>query len=424
MKKLLTLALLLGASTSAWPQPPTLAFLHAHIHPVLKAGTPVTETLTDGTLLVSNGKILAVGQSLAPPAGALKLDCHGQDIFPSLIDPDSTLGLSEIEAVRGGEDYQEVGDLNADRRADLAVNPDSDLLPPAMSQGILACGIAPLHGLIAGRGAVMDLHGWTREDMTVKAPSHLIVDFPSVALDRSPDTKKPLEEQSRARSERLDRLTEIFENARAYGKARKLDKVPYDTVWEAMQPYTRGEQPVFIRADSYDQIVAALQWAQRERVAIALVGGYDASQLLDQLSLAKVPVIFTHMFETVHRELDSYDMLYRTPSLLAARGISVSISTGGGNANVRWLREMAAVAMANGLSPWRALAAITLEPARVLGVQDHLGSLEPGKDATFFLCNGDILDGRTVVSRAWIRGQELDLNDRQKQLYQRYRARP
>jgi imidazolonepropionase-like amidohydrolase len=177
-------------------------------------------------------------------------------------------------------------------------------------------------------------------------------------------------------------------------------------------------------ADGVDEIRAALAFTKKENLRMVLLGGQDAWRVAPELAKAKVPVIYTGILDITERDFEGYDAYFRAPAVLAAAGVPVALSSGGQAANVRYLSDLGGRARAYGLSDLASLQAITLRPAEILGIADRLGSLTPGKDATFFLADGDILDTRTHVLRAWVMGRESDLEDRQKKLWEKYRNRP
>lgn len=392
-----------------------LAVVHAVIHP----GTG--PAISDATLVVRDGRIVSVGRGV-PPADLPVVDVPGHHLYPSLIDPDTLLGLIEIEAARATHDFLETGTVNADLRADVAFNPESQLLPVAMSSGIIVACTAPRGGLISGRSAVMTLSGWTREDMTVRAPAGLYVNWPRMTISRQP-WSPPAKKQEKTRREALRQLDDVFENSRAYMRAGTIAE-ERDVQWDAMAAVLRRDIPVIVRADGLAEIRAALTWSARQNVRMVLLGGRDAWRVAKELAQADVGVIYTHVLSVPRRDFEAYDTNYRAPAILEAAGVRVALSVGGEASNVRWLADLAGRARAYGLGDLESLQAITLRPAELLGVADRLGSLASGKDATFFLADGDILDTRTHVLRAWVQGLEIDLNDRQKQLWAKYRNRP
>jgi imidazolonepropionase-like amidohydrolase len=275
----------------------------------------------------------------------------------------------------------------------------------------------------------MKLDGWTREDATLKAPAAIAVIWPNLRLDRSPEARLAVRVQEKRRDEALEKLKEAFAAARAYGKAKAAEgragipRHDADPKMEALLPAVNGQIPVLVFADTEAQIRAALRWARGENLKLVIGGGRDAWRLPEELAKADVPVILDPVLGLPTRPDEPYDAPFAAPAILARSGVRFAINEGDPQF-VRNLNHNAAAAVAFGLSSDKALAAITIEPARILGIADRVGSLEAGKDATLIVCDGDILDLRFQVVAAYVDGRALDLSDRHKRLYERYRNRP
>lgn len=391
---------------------------------------------TNASLLVRDGRLEAVGE--VAESADQRVDLSGLHVFPGLIAPTTILGLQEIDAVRATRDTTEVGAWTPEVASWVSVNPDSELIPVARANGFTHAQPIPLGGVVSGHSSVIALSGWTVEDLVVNRTAGLHVFWPSFALDttprdraRTPDDWKSPEDQERDRSRKLRELEDFFDSAAAYGKARTSDgstnilrMVP---AWEALQPVLRGEVPVFLHANEYRQIRSAVDWAVRRKLRTVLAGGRDAARLADLLATHRIPVAYEHVFTLPPREVDPYDIQFTTPAVLHRAGVKVTFSEGTerfGASTVRNIPYAAAQAVAFGLPRDEALRGLTLYPAQMLGVADRLGSLEPGKDATFVVANGDLLDVRTQVLRVWIAGREVSVESRHTRLYDRYRARP
>jgi imidazolonepropionase-like amidohydrolase len=388
-------------------------------------------TITNGQVLVENGLIRSVGTALEA-AGATRVDLAGQHLYPGMIALNTELGLQEIEAVRATLDYAEVGDFTPDVESWIAVNPDSELIPVARANGVAYFEPAPEGGIVAGQSGLMAVSGWTSEDMVVKKPIALHLYWPAMALDTTPkdmarnrDKWKSLEDQAKQRTEKLKAIDDFFADARAYAKARDLgtNSAAVNPPWEAMRPFLRGELPVAIHADEFRQIASAVEWATTNQLKVTLVGGRDAWRLAVQLATNQIPVVYQHTFTLPSRDTDPYDVQFKAPSILQKAGVHVTFTTGGATL-VMNLPYEAAQAVAFGLPPEEAVRGLTLYPAQIAGVADRLGSIAPGKDATLFVANGDILDIRTHVRRLWVKGNEVSLENRHTRLYEKYRNRP
>ncbi len=422
-------ASMMEAQAPAPPPPPnTFTLTGVTVHPV--SGPDIAQ----GTIVVRDGRIVSVSAS-APPSGSSEgpvVDGKGRHVYPSLFPPMTILGLQEINAVRSTVDTTELGDINSDSRADVAVNFDSELLPVARSGGVLIAGVTPTGGIVSGSVAALKLDGWTREDATLRAPAAIAVVWPDMKIDRSPEARLSVRLQQKKRDEALEKLKNAFRDARAYGKARAAEgqagipKHDADPKLEALLPAIEGKIPVIVRANRIAEIREAVHWGSDEKLHVVLWGASDAWRMADQLATAQVPVIVDSPFDLPLREDEPYDVEFANAGVLDKAGVRVLFNEGGGTdgTNVRNLPHLAAVAVAFGFPREKAVAAMTLEPARLLGVADRVGSLEAGKDATFILTDGDILDIRSRVVAAYLDGRALDLTDKQKRLYERYRNRP
>ena len=407
------------------PPPRSLSIVGATIHPVSGPDIPI------GTVVVRDGKIASVSAGGAPAPGTPVVDGKGLHVYPSLFPPMTVLGLEEIDAVRATRDKEELGGINPAARADVAINYDSELLPVARSGGVLVAGVTPIGGIVSGTAVVTRLDGWTREDATLKAPAAITVFWPDLRINRSPDASQSVKKQEQARDEALEKLRRVFREARTYAKARGAEKTSgapkhdFDPRLEALLPALDGTIPVIVQAQRLAQIRDAMKWADEEKLRLVIWGGADAWRMADELATAGVPVILEGPLNLPLREDDPYDSRFADAGVLDKAGVRVAFNDGGSDAsNVRNFPQLAALATAYGYPREKALAALTLEPARILGVDKQIGSLEPGKDATLILTDGDLLDLRTHVVAAYIDGRALDLTDKQKRLYERYRNRP
>ena len=395
--------------------------------------------ITNGEVFVQNGKIVQVWDTSGArerkilPTDVTVIDLKGQHLYPGMIALNTDLGLMEIEAVRATRDDREVGEYTPEVLSWLAVNPDSELLPVARANGVSHFEPVPQGGVVAGQSGLVVLTGWTSEQMAVKKPLTLHVFWPSAELNTTPKEKsrdkanwKSLEDQAKAHREKLKALDEFFADARAYAKARDAAK---DTrripSWEAMLPVVRGEIPVTIHADDVRDIRAAVYWGETNKFKITIAEGRDAWKAAALLAEKKIPVLYANVFTQPPRDVDRYDVQFAAPEVLRKAGVKVVFATGlSSESLVKNLPYHAAQAVAFGFPADEALKGITLYPAQVAGVADKLGSIEAGKEATLFVCDGDILDIRSNVKRMWIAGKEVSLESRHTRLYEKYRNRP
>jgi len=399
-------------------------------HPVALVGATVHTVsgadLAAGTVLFEDGLITVVGIDLDLPPHTERIDLAGKHVYPGMINAETYLGLVEISAVRASRDYGEVGDIKPNVRAEVAINPDSELIPVARANGVTASLVLPLGGLISGTSALVYLDGWTWEEMVISAPVGLHVSWPSMGINRSSRAKASVEEQLEKRDGRIRALRDAFADARAYTRARNAESgedIPYhdtDLRWRAMAPVLDREIPVFVVANEIRQIQAALDWTQAEDIRMILLAGRDSWLVAGELARRQVPVIYSVTYRLPARRWEAYDTAYAAPARLFEAGVSFCIATTDGPGFERNLPYEAARAAAYGLPRDEALRAVTLYPAQILGVGDRLGSIEVGKDATLVVTDGDLLEITTKVELEFIAGRAVDLTSRHTQLRDKY----
>jgi imidazolonepropionase-like amidohydrolase len=404
-----------------------VSIVGATVHPM------VGEPIPNGTVSFRHGRIVEVGAGLPPLEGARVIEARGKQLYPGLIDANTVLGLTEITSVPGSVDVSETGAINPDVNTALAVNPDSELIPVARTGGLTHVVTAPGGGLIRGRSALIRLDGWTWEDVTAATPVAMHVGWPSFRIREGTPDAPSREDQEKEREEQLKKIRDAFEDARAYARAREAMRlggpaVEVDTALEAMLPVLDGKLPVIVHADEIRQIRSAVAWAAEEGVRMILAGSDDVWRVAELLRERQIPVILTGVLSLPARRDEPYDTPFTTPAKLWEAGVSFCIAGSGsafGAANARNLPYHAAMAAAFGLPHEEALHALTLYPARILGVDHVLGSIEPDKSASLILTDGDPLEIRTRVEMAFIDGRPVRIEDnKHERLYRRYAARP
>ncbi len=382
------------------PQKKPIAIVGATIHTV---SGPKFER---GSIVFDEGRIVQVGMEVSLPPNVELIDGTGKHVYPSLIEAYSDIGLIEINSIPATSDDAEIGSINANVKAAVAFNPDSELIPVNRANGILLAVAAPSGGLVAGRSSLMMLDGWTWEDMSLQADTGMHIRWPRNA-------------------EGVGELSEFLDQTRRYVQARTTEGQPKDLRLEAMSLVLDGKMPIVVSASSLDEIEAAVSFASQQRLRLIINGGYDALLCADLLRREAVPVILAGVYRTPRHRHSAYDEAYTLPLLLEQAGIQYCISAGGrfGANGIRNLPYNAATAAAYGLSEAAALRAITLSPAEILGVSQRVGSLQVGLDATLFVADGDILETPTQVEAAFIQGRRVDLDNKHKQLYRKYSAK-
>jgi imidazolonepropionase-like amidohydrolase len=422
---------LLGLTAATLAHAQTTAFVHATVH---TASGPVME---NATVVVENGRIASVGTD-APPAGAQIVDCAGKHLWPGFVAPWTALGLVEVGSVRGTVDAAETGTINPNVRADVEINPDSELFPVARFNGVTSAVVVPstdaTRGGIAGASALVHLDGWTREDMTIQAPVALHVRWPAMGISRGLFETRSEEDQKKDRDQAIRAIENAFDDARAYMKARDAEGkngVPrhdHDVRWEAMSRALRGEIPVVFHASALNQILASLKFADEQGIKkLVIADGYDAWRVAAELKKRNIAVVLGPSQELPRRSYEPYDQGMGQAARLFQAGVRFCISDGGGagNAsNVRNLPYEAAYAAAYGLPREEALKAVTLYPAQIFGVADRVGSIEKGKVADLVVGDGDPLEIETHVEQVYISGKAVSMENRQTRLFHKYDGRP
>ncbi|MHC4416467.1 MAG: amidohydrolase family protein [Planctomycetota bacterium] len=401
-------------------------------HPIVIAGGTVHTVsgpmLEAGFVVFDEGHITGVGRG-EPPAvpGAEVIGAEGLCVYPGLIATHTTLGLVETQSVTVTIDYREQGRLTPEVRAAVAINPDSDLIPVARANGILTAMVFPRGGLVSGRASTIRLDGWTWEQMAIDAEAGLVVRWPRtepVAGRAGRAPAKSETEQRKEITENLQAIERLFDEAAAYVKAADADpEQATDLRFEAMRDVLSGRAPIFVEASSQGQIESAIAWAVRRGLRIVIVGGREADRAISPLRKHGVPVIITGLHRLPRHRHDPYDAPFALPAKLDAAGVRFAIASGSMAAHERNLSHNAATAAAYGLPRERALEAVTIEAARIIGLGASHGSLEVGKAATLIVTTGDPLQITTQTRLAFIDGRRIDLGNRHRSLYGKYRQK-
>ena len=386
-------------------------------------------TIDDGAVGFRNGRIDYVGYSYGVKASYdTIINSAGQQIYPGLILPDNTLGLLEIDLVRSTSDVDEQGDMEPEARALTSFKTDSRVIPTVRDNGVLIEQVTPRGGTIAGTSAIVQLDAWDWEDATVKADDGVHMNWPG-AFARSGWWAEPGEttkSNGDERTKQLDGIRRFFQKAKAYHEQTPHEVV--DLRMDAMRGLFTGAKTLYVNADLAREIQESVLFAKEMGVKrLVIVGGYDAWRVADLLRDNKVDVILQRVHSLPRRDDDDIDLPYRLPALLKERGIRFCLGYSGDKERIgaRNLAFLAGTAATYGLKEEEALQAITLDAARILGIDKDYGSLEVGKSATLFVSTGNALDMRTNnVVQAFIQGRHISLDDHQKELYRQYKARP
>jgi imidazolonepropionase-like amidohydrolase len=400
--------------------------------------------IANGHILFDGGRILSVGSGapdFAAASAARKaankpaidaascdtVDGSGLRALPGYISMATALGLVETLQVKATDDRAETGQFHPETRASIAINPDSDLIPVARLGGVLGAVVFPEGGLMCGQASLIRLDGWNVDDLAMLPDAGLVIRWPATEPAPRWATSRDPDRQEEERVKALRSIDSFVEKAKAYVAARDADPtIAPDVRYERMRTAMRGETPVFIEASSAGQVESAVLWATRHGMRPVIVGGQGAPEVADLLRSRDVPVVVSGVMRLPRFEHEPYDAPYTLPARLAALGVRVAIATGDEPSNDRNLAQHAAMAAAYGLPRELAIAAITREPARIVGLGEGdgaLGTLAPGARASIILVDGDPLDLRSHVRRAWIDGRDIELASRQTRLRDKYEAK-
>ena len=403
-----------------------VALRGATIHTVTKG------TIANGTIVLDNGRIVAVGGAdVVIPRGAKVVDVTGKHIYPGLIDAYSTVGLTEIGSVDVSNDITELGDFNPNVRAEVAVNAESRHIGTSRSAGVLVAFSTPEGGVISGLSSAMSLEGWTWEEMSMKGAAALNVTWPDpVGRPRrfgGPPPGGPGAGRApapKSYAEQVQAIKDFFAEARAYRDAQAAGQiVRTDVRYASMIPALDKAIPVVVAANSVSQINDAITWAKAEGIRVVIRGGRDAIHVADRLKAENIPVILTSTMDAPQRNYEGYDGGYNAPAQLYAAGVRFAIAGGSGGLYTYRLPWEAGVAVAFGLPEEEALKAVTINAAEFMGIADQVGSLEVGKQATLLITSGTPLNMTSDVIQAYIQGREIDMNEMQKQFFKKYLER-
>ncbi len=416
---------LLASLAQAQTQTGTYVIRGGTVVPVVGAKIP------NGTVLISGGKIQAVGANVAAPQGATVIDATGLFVYPGMIDSGTELGLTEIGSVPGSTDPREIGDFNPQDVALTAVNAHSELIPVTRVNGVTTVVTSATGALMSGTAALIDLWGWTPDEMAIKPRVAQVMSYPSSGGGGRGGGfgGRPQGDASETASRQVRAMRDFFADARAYaevkaklatgGSAPNAPRV--NQAMESLVPAIRGEMPIIFDVNTIDQIRGVLTLADSFKLKVILRGPRDAWRVADTLAARGIPVSVGPTTQVPGTD-DPYDAIYAQPGVLAKAGVKIAFQTSGAS-DVRDLPYNAALATAYGLDMDEAMKALTINPAQIFGVADRYGSLEPGKVANVIVTTGNPLDVRSNVKYLFIRGEQVPLTDRHTKLYEQFRAR-
>lgn len=427
MKKILNIALALTAFVSATAQETVYPAKAQEGALFIKNGTVHVgngTVIENASVRMEGGKITAVGKDLS--AGDAKvIDASGKHVYPGLILANSDLGLTEVPTVRAMNDVSELGVYNSNVRSIVAYNTDSKLINPLRQVGILLAQVSPEGGTLSGSSSVVQLDAWNWEDAAYKTDNGFHYNMPDL-INRPQGGRRFFTQESAPSDpmkiglEEIEKFKAFLQEAKAYNQT--ADKKETNLKFEALKGLFEKKQKLFIHADVVRQLLMAIDIKNELDIDVVVVGASESYHIADLLKKNNIPVILNQLLDLPTLADDLVDQPYRTPATLQKAGVLFAISDNDANTRYRNLPYNAGTAAAYGLTKEEALSAITLNAAKILGVADRTGSIEVGKDANIVISAGDILDMRTNnITNAFIQGRTIELNDKQKQLYERYK---
>jgi imidazolonepropionase-like amidohydrolase len=345
------------------------------------------------------------------------IDASGKHIYPGFIACNTTLGLTEIDLIRATRDYREIGEMNPNIRSIIAYSTDSRIIPTVRSNGVLIAEVVPQGGLISGQSSVVNLDAWNWEDAALSLDFGIHMNWPRMFVPQFGNAEREENLRKRMKTE-LDDLENFFEEAASY--AKNSAPVEKNLRFEVMKALFNGSKKLFVHCNYVKEIVAVVDFAKRHDLKVVLVNAADSWRVTALLKENKIPVILNGTHNLPPREDEDIDMAYKLPYLLKQGGVEFAVSVDG-SWQVRNLMFQAGTGQAYGLSAEEALMSITSSPAKILGIQDKVGTLEENKDATLIISEGDALDMRTSkITQAFIAGRNVNLDDAQKELNKKY----
>ncbi|MHA7843757.1 MAG: amidohydrolase family protein [Winogradskyella sp.] len=383
------------------------------------------EVIENSIIVVSNGKITTIGPEATTPLTRQAMDiieARGKHVYPGFIVSNGTLGLVEVDAVKASNDLSEMGTFNPHVRSIIAYNAESKVVESMRPNGVLLGQVVPRGGRITGTSSIVQYDAWNWEDASIKTDDGIHINWPnSFSRGRWWLGEDPSLKPNKDYGKQVKELSDYFEEAKAYNNGNKTKKhLPY----EAMAGLFDNSKHLYINADDAKGITDAVNFAKNQGITkMTIVGGYQASEVSDVLKQNNVSVMLKRVHSLPELEDDDYDYTFKQAKQLADAGVLVSLETSGQmeRMNSRNLPFYAGTTVAHGLTKEQALQLITLNPAKIMGIDDSYGSLEVGKSATLFISEGDALDMRTnQLTHAFIDGRHISLETHQTELWKRY----
>jgi imidazolonepropionase-like amidohydrolase len=422
----IVMTVLMFGGPEGTPAPRAILIKNATIVPV------VGEKIESGQLLIQDGKIAGLGKSLAVPEGALVIDAAGQFVYPGFIDAYSHFGLSEIGAIASTSDIREMGKENPELRAAWAINPASAHFGTSRINGTTAALVAPGGGTFPGLSALVRMDGWSFPEMALQEVATSLINFPMTPRPAGGEGGGQQQESKvDVTSKLVDKIKDYLKEARRYLSLKKaaaadpkLTPPETNPKFEALAPVLDGTLPVIISVEKEKDIELAIKFVKDEKLKAIFRGCGQGFKVADKIKKSGIPVIIDSLYVGPSDPEDGYDAPFRNVVELAKAGVMICFSSGDDPGTGKDLPYHAARAVAYGLDHEEAVKALTINPARIFGMEARLGSLEVGKDADLFITTGDPLDTRSDVKHLFIGGRHTDMKNYWDNLYEKWKARP
>ncbi len=387
------------------------------------------QVIENCTIKVTDSKITEVGTGIQVPAGAKTVNAKGKHVYPGLILSISQLGLAEVSSVRATIDHTEIGSVNPSIRSVVAYNTDSKVINTLKSNGILLANIVPQGGTVSGSSSVVQLDAWNWEDALYNADGAMHMNMPSLFFRPNPFAAFLGLTETRTAADvvkeglaRIEEIKNFFREAKAYH--RETTHTEVNLKFEAAKKLFDKKQKLFVHCDIVKEMLVAIDFAKEFGFDVVIVGGSESFLIADLLKQNNIAVILGQRHSLPTTPDDDIDLPYKSATYLQNAGVLYAINDEDGQTRGRNLPFNAGTAAAYGITKEQALSAITLNAAKILGIEQMTGSIEAGKDANIVISEGDILDMRTsIITYACIQGREVSLTDKHKQLYERYKLK-
>ena len=371
--------------------------------------------IENGTVVINNGIIEAVGSNVTIPNDAVIYDYEGREIYPGMIDSGTQVGLIEIGSIAEAQDIRELGTITPQMQALTAVNPNSEVIPITRVSGVTTVITRPSGGILPGIAATIHLFGYTPDQMFAGSKG-LVINFPNSTRQ----WRQSQEQADKAREEALKTLNEIWNKAENYAQIRNSEETRYYPEMEAIADAIDGKMMIYLEVNVANDILSAIKWIQERNLKqVVFTGVAEGWRVANEIAEAEIPVIAGPVLSIPTRQSDRFDAAYTNPGVMQKAGVKVALRSND-TENSRNLPYNAGFAAAHGMGREEALKAITINAAEIMGIADQLGSIEVGKRANLFISTGDPFETSTQIIDVFIDGYQIPMTSRQIELYDEF----